>query len=352
MLWALAMAVVCSNVSPARADDAAATNPEPVVASPAAPKPRTRPDPIVDVMPSKPSASGTATGPSADPFGYTMVEAPSAIAGMQIIENLGKRMPLDVEFLDHDGKPFKMQQAFDGQKPVILAMVYFRCPMLCQLVMQKLTATINELDLTAGKDFQLVIASFDPTELPEVVKAQRQAFLTTYTRDDGSVPRETIERGVHFLATKSTTETRRFADAIGFPYRYLPESTEYSHGTVIFALTPDGTASRYIYGVQYPVKDLRLAVLEAGQGKIGTTIDRVLMWCFHWNSSSNSYVIGAFRWMQFGATLSMVIVGSVLALLWFGERRRRRARAMLGSQLGLAQGVLAGVGGVSGANGR
>jgi hypothetical protein len=95
-----------------------------------------------------------------------------------------------------------------------------------------------------------------------------------------------------------------------------------------------------------------LAVLEAGQGKIGTTIDRVLMWCFHWNSSSNSYVIGAFRWMQFGATLSMVIVGSVLALLWFGERRRRRARAMLGSQLGLAQGVLAGVGGVSGANGR
>ncbi|MBX9735981.1 MAG: hypothetical protein K2X32_03565, partial [Phycisphaerales bacterium] len=94
MLWALAMAVVCSNVSPARADDAAATNPEPVVASPAAPKPRTRPDPIVDVMPSKPSASGTTSGPSADPFGYTMVEAPSAIAGMQIIENLGKQMPL------------------------------------------------------------------------------------------------------------------------------------------------------------------------------------------------------------------------------------------------------------------
>ncbi len=312
----------------------------------AAPAKPTKKDPVVDVAPVKRGSENT----PADPFGNSMVDAPSAIAGMEIIENLGKRMPLDVEFLDHAGKAWKLERAADGTKPVIVALVYFRCPMLCQLVMQKLSSTLHELDLTAGKDFQLVVASFDPSETPAMIDTQRRGFLATYGRDETAADKASIERGVHFVATKTTTETRRLADALGFPYRYLSESGEYSHGTVIFVLTPDGTASRYIYGVQYPVKDLRLALIEGGQGKIGSTIDRVIMWCFHWNPNANSYVIGAFRWMQFGAGLTLLIVVSVLTVLWMSERRRRAARrlASLAGPIDGGRGTLAGMGGLNG----
>jgi|GEM_PF-451008 len=310
----LTLGLACG-VCAAQADASPSTNP-------------TRKDPVVDIEPTK-GTGGSTRGVSKDPFSNASLDAPSAIVGMEVVEYLGKRMPLDAEFLDHAGKAWKLERATDGTKPVIVALVYFRCPMLCQLVMQKLASTLHELDLTAGKDFQLVVASFDPTETPEMIDTQRRGFLASYGRDDTAEDKARVERGVHFVATKTTTETRRLADALGFPYRYLPESGEYSHGTVIFVLTPDGTASRYIYGVQYPVKNIRLALIEAGQGKIGTTIDRAIMWCFQWNPGSNSYVITAFRWMQFGSGLTLAIVVSVLTVLWMSERQRRAARASL-----------------------
>lgn len=245
---------------------------------------------------------------------------PEEFQGVDIVEKSGERVPLDLQLIDSTGQPMKLGELFnDGAKPVVLALVYFRCPLVCPLILQNLTATLNELDLRVGDKFNVAVVTFDPAEGPEAAAVQKAVALSGYESADPAA----VERSWRFL-TGPGGAARQLADAVGFKYKYIAQSGEYNHPTAIMVLTPDGRVSRYVYGVKFPAKTVRMALLEASDGQIGTTVDRIVMWCFHWDPNSGAYVLQAFRAMQVGAVLSAIAVAGILAGMVYVERRRRR----------------------------
>lgn len=250
-------------------------------------------------------------------------DRPDAIKGLDIRERLGQKVSPDLSFTNSDGAPVKLGSYFnDNGKPVVLAMVYFRCPMQCPTVMNNMLARFNELDWSIGEKFNVVIVTFDPTEGPAVTASQKAGYMAGYARPHPA----SLEKSWAFLSADAAT-ARTLADQVGFDYRYLPESNEYSHPAAIFVLTPKGELSRYLYGVNYVTSHLRMALLEASDGRIGSTLDRVLMFCFHFDPQAGAYALSAFRVMQVGASSAALVVGLLLGRMWFVERRRRAAAA-------------------------
>ncbi len=250
------------------------------------------------------------------------VEKPDAIKNMDVIEKLGHKVPLDLKFINSDGGEVALSRFFDGTRPVLLVLVYYRCPMQCSTILQKLSSRLNALDWSVGDKFNVVVASFDPTELPEVAARARLLAEAGYVR---GLP-EGQEHSWAFL-TASPKSARAIADAVGFPYRFLPESGEYSHPAVEFVLTPDGKVSRYLYGIDYPAERLRFALLEATEGKIGGTVGRILHFCFRFDPHANQYVVQAFRVMQVAAAATVAALSLFFAAMWGIERRRKRGAA-------------------------
>jgi len=256
-------------------------------------------------------------------------DPPSAIKGLEIVEHLSATVPLDLEFTDSSGTRLPLKSMFGqaakrgGKKPVVVALVYYRCPMQCKTILYKLTNRFDQLDLTIGDDFNVAVVSFDPSESRDAAARTKAEQFTLYTRERPP----TLDESWRFM-TSDGANARTLADSLGFPYRYLPDSNEYSHGTVIFVLTPEGKISRYLYGIDYPPEQLKLALLEASDGKIGTTIDRVFMWCFHYDPDAGAYTVQAVRVMQLGGALTLGGLGGLMMILWSIDRRRRRKSTM------------------------
>lgn len=273
-------------------------------------------------------------------------QIPVEIRGLEYKENLGKTLPLDLEFTDASGKRVKLAKYFgaapggDGSsKPTLILMVYFRCPMQCPGIMQRLYARMNDLDLNVGEKYNVLVVSFDPTEDYLRAAEQRTIGRKSYARN------LTDEHAASWeYLTDSGGNSRKLADALGFPYKYLPESNQYSHGTELFVVSPKGEISRYLYGLDFPTITLRLALIEASEGKIGSSVDRVILWCFHFDPHANSYVVQAFRVMQVGAVLSALMLSAVLGWMFILERRRR-ARTRAGVAGGRAGGSAGGLSG-------
>jgi len=250
---------------------------------------------------------------------------PKQREGLEIVEKMGQKIPLDIDFLDTSGEKVTLAKYFnDGGKPVVLAMVYFRCPLICPLMLSNLQVKLSEVSLKLGEQYNLVIVSFDPTEGPAEAGKQREGFLAGFPQ---ALPRNVRDK--FGILTGSAASSQRLADALGFPYKFLPESGEYSHSTVIFTLSPEGMICRNIYGVNYSPHTLRLAILEASEGRIGTVLDRAIMWCFTYHAESGGYALASMRVMKVGAVASAVAVGIVLLLMWGVERRRRRANRVV-----------------------
>lgn len=254
-------------------------------------------------------------------------QLPQQAVGLQVVEKMGESIPLDVEFLDPEGNKVTLAKYFNTGKPVVLAMVYFRCPLLCPMLLSNLQQKLNDISLKMGEQYNLVLVSFDPSEGPAEAIKQREGLLAGYNR---ATPRNIRESFA--VLTGTAASSQRLADALGYPYKYLPESGEYSHGTVIFTLTPEGRISRYIYGVNYSPETLRMSLLEASDGKIGTVIDRAIMWCFQFHPGSGGYVLHAMRVMQLAAVGLTVMVGAILVRMYFIEVRRRRGGLLAVSQ--------------------
>jgi protein SCO1 len=299
-------------------------------------------------------ARNNAFDPAQSSAGTMNLTAPEELKGLDIIEKLGDRIPLDLVFDNTAGKPVKLgDYFFKDHRPVVLALVYFRCPMQCPLILSKLGKRFNELDKTIGEHFNVVVVSFDPTEGADAASRQQLTSFNAYNRDP--LP-ENLSDSWAFLTGPAET-SRKLAQAVGFPYRYLAYSGEYSHPAVIFVLTPDGTVSRYLYGVDFPTDRLRMALLEASDGRIGSSWDRIILWCFHFDPTKGEYVLKAFRVMQVATVVMAVAVGSLLAAMWFWVERRRRpwtsfrgpASVAVGGVVGSGGMGLAGVGGVAGA---
>ncbi len=244
-------------------------------------------------------------------------EAPPAdLLEVGVTEKLGEQIPLDLTFENTRGEKVQLRDFFDDKHPVILTLNYSNCPMLCNLQLEGLFDALKEMEWELGNQFQMVSVSIDPTETVTRALRTKQKYLKQYGRSSAS-------DGLHFLVGKQA-DIRALADAVGFRYKYLREKDEYAHVAAAMILTPDGTVSRYLYDVEFKPQTLKLALLEATEGKIGSTMDQVLLFCYQYDATSGTYAPAAFRLMQIGAIAIVLFLGGGLLIYWIRESARRR----------------------------
>jgi protein SCO1/2 len=245
--------------------------------------------------------------------------------GVDVVEHLNERLPPDPKFRDPANRVITLGEALAGDKPVVLSLVYFDCPMLCNLVLQGLQSGLKQTGLILGRDYRGVTLSIDPKDDP--VKADRHQ--TAMLRAVGSgAPADWP-----FL-TGHEAEIQLVASAVGFGYRWDESTKQFAHPALAMVLTPDGRLSRYLYGVEFSPRDLRLALAEAGAGRVGVTLDRVLLSCFRWDPSTRRYEVYLFGIIRIGGLLVFLSLATLLAVLWRREARLRREPA---SQGGIAR---------------
>jgi protein SCO1/2 len=231
-------------------------------------------------------------------------------------QRLGERVPLNLVFADETGRQAPLGTWF-GERPVILALVYFNCPMLCPMILNGLTAALKPMNFDPGKEFDVVVVSFDSRETPEMAAESKATFVGRYGRPG-------TESGWHFL-TGSEESIAALTESVGFRYTYSPEVDQFAHTAGIVALTPEGQVARYFYGVDYPPKTLRLGLVEAADNKIGSVVDQVLLYCFHYDPTTGTYTAVAMNIMRLGALVTVALLG--LFLLIQLKRERRSAAA-------------------------
>lgn len=242
-------------------------------------------------------------------------ELPKELANVEIDEKPGAKLPTDVRLRDGQGQDVRLADYFDGERPVILALAYYECPMLCTLVLNGLLDAMKGVDLTAGKDYRVVVISIDPRDTPEMAKKKRDAYV-------GSYGRPVADRGWDFLVADQA-EVRRVADTVGFKYRWDEPTKQFAHAAGVFVASPNAILSRTLYGIAFPSKDVKLALLEATEGKIGSAMNRVLLFCFHYSVAENRYVLATRRLMKAGGIVTVIGLAAMLASYWRAERRRQ-----------------------------
>lgn len=245
-------------------------------------------------------------------------QVPQALEEVGVTEHLDAKLPMDLEFRDENGNTIKLGDFFDGERPVILTLNYYRCPMLCGLMLNGMVDGLEEMQWTPGQEFEIVTVSINPLETPALAREKKQNYLRRYGRPSAAT-------GWHFL-TGRELEINRLAETVGFSFTYDPVQQEYAHAAVIFVCTPDGRVARYLYGIEYPAKRLKLALLEASEGKIGSTLDQIILYCYHYDPSNRRYSPVAMNIMRVGGGLTASILAVALGLFWFAEWRKRKKR--------------------------
>lgn len=232
--------------------------------------------------------------------------------GVGVEEHLEDFVPLSAVYTDDRGRRLRLQDFFKEGRPVILSMNYSRCPMLCSQQLNGLVDSLKKIDLLTGKDFEIVSVSIDPLETTSRARETQQKYTKLYGRRGGG-------QGWHFL-TGEQSEITRLAEAIGFKYKFVPQQQEYAHTSVFVICTPDGRISRYLYGVAFDSQTMRLSLVEAAEGKIGTAMDQLILMCFSYNPTEGSYSPAIIGMMKVGAAAT---VGGLLLCLVPVWRRRR-----------------------------
>ncbi len=242
-------------------------------------------------------------------------QAPAVLRDVGFDQRLDEQVPLDLKFTDEAGRAVKLGDYF-GDRPVILVMAYYRCRMLCTLVLNGLTQAMRDMSFTPGKDYEVVTVSFDPRETPDLAAAKKKNYAAAY---GGPAANE----GWHFL-TGRPDAIKQLARAIGFRYVYDAKEDQFIHTSGIVVLTPQGKISRYFYGVQFPARDLRLTLVEASAEKIGSPTDEVFLYCFHYDPASGKYTASILKLLRLGAVCTIVMLGG---MVWFLARRHSRRPA-------------------------
>lgn len=243
---------------------------------------------------------------------------PEEQEGVGVVENLGGDIPLDLVFTNASGESIALGSYFNQGKPVILAMVYYDCPIVCTIVMGKLTDAFKGIDFNIGEDYNVIFASIDPTERSPLASSIKDRYLASYSRSQTMT-----SEGWGFLTTP-TDSAEILSESLGWAYKPLIDG-EYSHPVCIFVLTPEGRIARYVYGVGYEAQTMRMALLEASEGKISESIgDKIRMFCFRYDPTTGKYAVVAFRVVQLGGVVSILIVGSLIGIMLTKERIRHR----------------------------
>lgn len=237
---------------------------------------------------------------------------PELLKDVSIDQRLNQQVPLDLKFHDEKGRTVSLGQFFTPGKPVVLSLVYFSCPMLCTEELNGLDRSFKLIPMSIGKDFQVVTVSIDPTDAPILAEAKRDLYTGMYGRPGAAA-------GWHFL-TGENSQIKALADAVGYHYAYDPDSKQFAHAALALVLTGDGKISRYFYGVTYPSRDLRFGLEQASDGKIGSPVDQVLLFCYHYDPRTGKYGLLISRVIQLGGGITLLAVGALVLFLARGER--------------------------------
>ncbi len=246
------------------------------------------------------------------------------LEGVGIDEKLGERVALDLPFRDEQGREVTLGDLFQAGRPVILSLNYSDCPMLCTLQLNGLVDSLADVSLTPGQDFEILSVSIDPAETPERARLTKEKYVKAYGR------LETAD-GWHFWVGKQAS-IRQLADSIGFRYKFIRERNEFSHAAALMICTPAGKLSRYLYGVQYDPQTLKLSLIEASEGKIGSTVDQIILYCFHYDAEAGRYGPVAQRIMRLGAGLTLCVVLIGLVPVWLRRSSRNSRQPAAGEQ--------------------
>lgn len=241
------------------------------------------------------------------------------IQGVTVTERLGDRVPAGLRLTDPSGDLVPLSRYFDGERPVLLALVYFGCPVVCPLVMDRLTNAFRDLDYTIGEDYNVLFVSIDHAEGPTESDAARMRYTTAYGRHA-----ETVGRGWGFLTGDEQT-VRALADACGWGFKQLSNG-EFSHPAAVMVLSPEGVVSRYVYGFDYPAKQVKLSLLEASQGRIAESLgDKIMFYCYRFDPGAGAYTMEAMAVMRVAGVLTVVGLTGLIGGLFAFERIKGRA---------------------------
>lgn len=258
----------------------------------------------------------------------TKTPMPREMNGVGVEEKLGQNVDLNLTFVAEGGKVRKLGEFFTTGKPVVLNLVYYKCPMLCNLVLNAQVSVLKQLAWSPGKEFDVVTISIDPTETIEMAQEKKAAYLSNFDRPIGG--------GWHFLVDHEGN-VKKLAAQVGFKYNYDPNQKQYAHSAAIMVLTPKGMVSRYLYGIKFPERDLRLALTEASEDKFGLSFEKLMLMCYHYDPSAKSYVLFATNVMRLGGLLVVLVLGAWLLPMWRRDWLARDARG--GSSTPLAVGI-------------
>jgi protein SCO1/2 len=231
---------------------------------------------------------------------------PAALKNVGIDQKLSNQLPLDLRFRDESGRDVRLGEYF-GKRPVILTPVYYGCPMLCSQILSGLVSGLKPLAFRAGKEFEVIAVSFDPTEKPALAREKQANYVARYARP-GS------ENGFHFL-TGGQPAIKALTDALGFRYTYDPISKQFAHASGVMVATPGGRISRYLYGVDYAPRNLRLSLFEASEHKIGSPVEELLLFCYHYDPATGKYGAIAMNFLRLAAAATILGIALLLVML-------------------------------------
>jgi len=240
-------------------------------------------------------------------------QVPPALREIGFDQNLDQKIPLDTMFRDETGRTVRLGDYF-RTRPVVLVFAYYDCPMLCTLVINGLSSALGVLSLNAGSDFEIVTVSFDPRDTPKSASAKKATYLERYKRPSAA-------EGWHFL-TGDRASIDTLTKAAGFRYVWDSATNQFAHPTGVIVLTPEGRIARYLFGIEYGPRDLRLALVEASAGKVGNRVDSLLLYCYHYDPMTGRYGLAIMRAMRIAGATTVLALGGFILLMLKRDKRR------------------------------
>lgn len=272
---------------------------------------------IATVVASAPLFQATAndTGSDKSKIGMAATETARELKDVTIQEKLGDQLDLGMQFTDENGQKVTLGSFYDSKTPVAISLVYFGCPGLCSFHLNGVVDSLKTLDWSIGTQFKYVVVSFDPKEGPELAKQKKDNYLKIYGRP-------LAELGWHFLTADQATITK-LTQQIGFKYQWKEETKEWAHASAIAMTTPSGKISRYLHGIIFDPKTIRLSLIEATEGKIGTLVDRMIWYCFHYDPKLSKYTLMASNAMKLGGVAIILVLGAIMLPFWMRTRKEK-----------------------------
>ena len=246
--------------------------------------------------------------------GQTAVGLPKVLNRVGIDQKLNNQLPLDAVFKDEQGNEVRLGQFFNKGKPVVVSLVYYQCPMLCNQVLNGMLGSFRQTTLNIGEQFEVVTVSFDTKETPQLAAEKKQTYVKGYNREGGAA-------GWHFL-TGDDANVKRLTDAVGFRYAWDEQTKQFAHASGIMIATPEGKLARYFYGIDYPSKDLRLGLVEASANQIGSPVDALMLYCYHYDPSTGKYGVAIMNVIRLAGIMTIILIVGLLLLLRKISRKR------------------------------